>query len=570
MTISKQQQADAVYNMITRQPRQPRQPRQLNKSKSPPMIDLKNILNGKIKITEDNPKFRLSIEDYTKMCNNKILRGMIAKALNIEMESLTAFCKDIKVLDRYIDLSQSTIKEKKIAKALPIKILLTHLPSDSIKMITDYYQTILKYKLIEWFPINKLQKDFVSANPNAIEFLSLPENKEFINWHVLSSNPNAIDFLSLPENKEFINYNYLSCNKSSNPKLIELLKEYIKKTTRWGKINWEELSKNPYAVELFTLPENRYYINWKGLSSNPSPKAIKFLTLDENIEMIKWFEFSSNPCDAAIKFLIDNPHYIDWSGLSANSNIKVIPLITKRINEEKIIEETSPKEYANLKNKVYWRALSANPNAIDLIITKIKEGIRLNEIDWWALSKNPSIFIPFKNNVQAKSKAVARILSRNLPSNSQTRITDLPSDLHKKILVDLVDLSKNELREGIPVEKLNWSWLSENPNAIDFFRERLYFEKNLSELEYDKLPYKINWGNLCRNPKAIELLSMPENYEKIDWQNLSKNPKAIYLLEDRVKYQIKIQQEGRLNSLMLHKKIDWNELSANPAIFVPK
>jgi len=456
--------------------------------------------------------------------------------------------------------SSGSAKEKKKSK-----LLLSHLPSDSIKLITDYYQSLLEYKLVEWYPINNLRKDFVSANLNAIDFLSLPENERYINWYILSENPNAVDFLD--KNEKNIKYHYLSCNKSSNPKLIKLLNEYIEKNPRSKEINKEELSKNKYAIDILTLPKNYYYINWKGLSSNPSPKAIKFLTLDENIENINWFEFSRNPCDNAIQFLIDNPNYIDWSGLSGNTNSKAIPLITKRVKEEKKIEKLSEKEYSKLKNKVCWNALSANINAIKLIIKKIKDGTRLDDIDWWALSKNPSIFNTYKNNIGAKIKIVERILSSNISSKSQTRVTDLPKDLHEKITKELLSISKNELREGIPFDKLNLNILCENPNAIDLLRERMIFEKNLSKDEYNRLPSKINWGNLCRNPKAIELLSLEENYNNLNWSELSKNPKAIDLLEKRVKY-LSLNPQI-VNTLRLHERISWNELSANLAIFVP-
>ena len=563
MLKSKQDKADAVYKMLTRQ---------MNKSKSsssPPLIDLRKILNGEAFIDIDNPKLRLSIDDYNEMCKNKDIKEVIARVLNTDANSLSAFCKDVKILEKYVDLTATTIKEKKIAKRAPIKFLLTHLPDESLKLITDHYQTLLKYKLVDWLPSNKLSNDFVSANPNAIDFFSLPHNRRLIAWHILSENPNAVDFLSLPENKRFIFYHYLSCNKSSNPKLIKLLKDYIKANPD-PHINWEELSKNPYAIEILTSPENYDYIDWKGLSSNTSSGAIKFLISDKNIKFVKWFEFSSNPCDAAIKFLKDNPQHIDWSGLSANTNSKAIPLINKKIKEENQLYELSPTEYAKLQNKVYWRALSANSKAIPLIITKIKEGIRLDDIDWDALSKNPAIFFTFKRNIETKSKIVARILSNSLVS-TKTKITDLPDDLHKKIIVDLKTISKNILRDGIPVDKLNWNYLSANPNAIDLLRERMNFEKKLTEEEYNKLPYQINWSALCTNsdPEAIKLLSLEENYDKIDWLRLSDNPNAIKLLEKRVKYQLGLNGD-ELNGLSIHKRISWQKISTNPAIFVPK
>ena len=65
-------------------------------------------------------------------------------------ESLSAFCEDVKVLESYVDLSQSTIKEKKIAKRLPIIKLLTDLPVELIQAITNKFESLLKIKLVEW------------------------------------------------------------------------------------------------------------------------------------------------------------------------------------------------------------------------------------------------------------------------------------------------------------------------------------------------------------------------------------------------------------------------------------
>ena len=528
-----------------------------------------------------NPLSMLSIKNYDLICKNEEFKKIMALALQIEVSKLTEYCKDITTFSNYIDSLAKTKKEKVKAKLSPINelspellsgmsaktITFLDIPDKALKIIKEKYKTLLEYKLRSWFPSNKLSNDFVSANPNAVDFFSLQQNRRFINWYILSENPNAIDFLSLPENKSFISYHYLSRNKSSNPKLIELLKAELKANPDIRReINWEELSKNPYAIDILTSPENYSYINWKSLSSNTSAAAIEFL-LGENIKFVKWFEFSQNNCDAAITFLKDNPDYIDWGGLSGNTNSIAILLIKKKIKEENQLYELSPKEYAKLKNKVYWRALSANPKAIPFIITKIKEGIRLDDIDWDALSKNPAIFFPFKKNINAKSKIVSSILSR---ARAKTGIANLPDELHDKIVVDLITISINKLREGIPVDKLNWSYLCQNPNAIDLIRDQMDFEKNLSKEEYDRLPYKINWSALCTNsdPGAIDLLNLPDNYDNIDWLRLSDNPNAIQLLEKRVKYQLSLNGE-QLNGLSIHKRINFQKISKNPYIFFP-
>jgi hypothetical protein len=58
---------------------------------------------------------------------------------------------------------------------------------------------------------------------------------------------------------------------------------------------------------------------------------------------------------------------------------------------------------------------------------------------------------------------------------------------------------------------------------------------------------KINWNWLSTNPNAIHLLGT--NPEKINWEYLSENPNASHLLEKNPEI------------------IDWNLLSANPSIF---
>ena len=46
---------------------------------------------------EDNPLFKLSIEDYENICKDESIKVIIAKALNINIKSLTAFCKNINI-----------------------------------------------------------------------------------------------------------------------------------------------------------------------------------------------------------------------------------------------------------------------------------------------------------------------------------------------------------------------------------------------------------------------------------------------------------------------------------------
>ena len=58
---------------------------------------------------------------------------------------------------------------------------------------------------------------------------------------------------------------------------------------------------------------------------------------------------------------------------------------------------------------------------------------------------------------------------------------------------------------------------------------------------------KINWAWLSSNPNAIELLE--KNLDKVDWLWLSLNPNAIHILEQNL------------------DKVNWSNIWANQAIF---
>jgi len=112
-----------------------------------------------------------------------------------------------------------------------------------------------------------------------------------------------------------------------------------------------------------------------------------------------------------------------------------------------------------------------------------------------------------------------------------------------------------KLLDWIPLEKLNWSWLSQNPGAIHLL------EKN---------PEKIDWYWLSMNPNAIHLLE--KNLDKICWGHISEITSAIHLLEqnpDRIVWRKLTCNKGAIHLLEKNQdKIDWISLSKNPSIFV--
>ena len=370
--------------------------------------DTSMIANLKDKI--NNPIFNLSVTDYERMCENKMMTKMMSKVIGCEEKQLKKFCKYINVFADNIKSSPKSIKNKmKVTNSINAsnrKGSLNVLPDDILDKIVKKYKTLfkIKYKLKDWIPLDKLNWGFLSLNPDAIELLK--ENPDKIEWIWLSSNPNAIELLKekideenkmdkeylkkLPSNKK-IDYSNLSENVNSiellrenpkninwmrlsaNPSAIGLLKANLEK------IHWRQLSRNINAMEL--LEDNLGKINWTALARNPNNRAIELLKA--NPKKIDWIQLSKNP--AAIKLLKKKPNYIDWHSLSRNTNIEAIKLL--KANREKID----------------WNWLSENPNAIELLKERIVEENEMNEeylknlpsnkkINWKELSKNPSIF----------------------------------------------------------------------------------------------------------------------------------------------------------------------------------
>ena len=111
-------------------------------------------------------------------------------------------------------------------------------------------------------------------------------------------------------------------------------------------------------------------------------------------------------------------------------------------------------------------------------------------------------------------------------------------------------------------EKINWKYLSGNPNAIHLLEKNLdkinrwwywwswrswwyWLSKTPYALDLlKKSQYKIDWECLSKNPNAISILE--KNPENIYWPYLSENPNAISILEKNI------------------YKIDWFYLSHNP------
>lgn len=339
-------------------------------------------------------------------------------------------------------------------KTLPIKTLLTDLPTDSIRLITYHYQSLLKYKLRDWAR-DWIHKDYENSK------IHKQDTNYFDN---LSANQNAIDFLTLPENIKKINYYYLSEN--INPKALLLIEKKIIEEQKLSKteverspnrINWYQLSQNPIAVELLEKYENK--INWSGLVNNPNPDALRLikkeLKRDINSKNIDWEELSAN--SIVFELLKENPDYIDYidySGLSMNPLPEAIQLLEE--NPDKI-------EYAML-------AGNTNPDALKILKKIIKR--HHDEINWVHLAGNtsPEAIKILRDNLQ-------KIDVDNYDWEVKSTLSSNPSEEAFKLLktnrrlIDWTALSKNPNLKAIEMLRVNqsniyWPSFSTNPSIF--------------------------------------------------------------------------------------------------------
>jgi hypothetical protein len=406
----------------------------------------------------NNPLFNLTIVDYELMCGNKMITKMMAKVLECDEKQLKKFCKYINVFKENINSSPKSIKNK-----MKPKMTLNKLPNDLKTQIVEKYMSLFptKYVLRELMPLEKINWQWLSQNPNAIDLLKEKMNNEYelgqevlnklqykdkIDWGDLSGNPNAIELLEEKINRE----NGMS-------------KEYLDNLDPTNKIDWNLLSENPNAIEL--LKANPKKINWDILSKNPSDKAIELLKA--NPEKIDWHLLSKNPNSQAIKMLKANLDKINWLLLSANTNPAAIELL-----------KANPK-------KIDWQWLSQNPNAIELLKANPKE------IYWNELSENTNAIELLKAN---QDEIDWRRLSGNVNPEAIKLI--------KKRLKYLRKLSDTEYYDLSDSEYLDWEDLSRNPAAIELLEEKINEEKNMPELEnrYDE----ISWALLSANPAIFE------------------------------------------------------------------
>ena len=153
-------------------------------------------------------------------------------------------------------------------------------------------------KLLDWIPIDELNWEYMSSNPNAIHLLE--KNLGKVSWYSLSSNPNAIHILE--ENLDKVYWSEVS----QNPNAIPLLEKNL------DKVDWYYLAgHNPNAIPLLEKHLDKMTTEcWEQLSSNPNAIHI----IEQNLEYMESYWLL---CGA---YLFENPNIftIDYNAMKTN------------------------------------------------------------------------------------------------------------------------------------------------------------------------------------------------------------------------------------------------------------
>ena len=199
----------------------------------------------------------------------------------------------------------------------------------------------------------------------------------------------------------------------------------------------------------------------------------------------------------------------------------------------------------------------------------------------------------FKENIKSSPKSIKnKMISEKNTKASKMRgsLNTLPDDVYSLIVEQYKTIFKikYKLKDWIPPEKLDWVYLSANPNAIEMLKanpnkiHKMGLSRNTNDEAIELLnayPNKIDWWVLSSNPTAIELLK--KNLDNINWGELSRNPNAIELLKanrNNINYsnlsanpnaidliKNKINEENDIGeNLDYTKNINWKLLSTNP------
>ena len=381
-----------------------------------------------------------------------------------------------------------------------------------------------------------------------------------------------VDGISL----ENLNFEYLALNPRLSPSLI---KEIIKLIGDEDKL--KEYYDNKEIIKLIGVEDilKEFYHN---LAKNENPKVFSILRKEyrdfPDSDKLDWTALSANP--NAISILVKeykkNPlsNRIDFYALSSNTHLYAIRILKKRIDWD-------------------WYALSANPNAISILVKEYKKNPLSNRINFYALSSNPNIselkdilveeanFNKLDMEYLASNQFAPRELLEKIMEKEDRRLFAM---LAMNPNPEAITLLRNEYIRDPESKKIIWMLLSENTNPEAITLLRMCIDNKIKEykltIEQNYVDY-ISFSSLGANPtsEAITLLKKYINienrrlglfskYSKINWDTLSSNPhpEAITLLREKIEKERTEPYHSRkpiIGNIIENIRINWEKISAN-------
>jgi hypothetical protein len=165
-----------------------------------------------------------------------------------------------------------------------------------------------------------------------------------------------------PENKAITanDYDGDSKKEEENEFISEWISAIKERIEYENKLSREELNKR--------YPSCYNLINWNAISVSSNPKTIELLK--EYPENICWNSLCANEHPYAIELLKKYTGKIYWYALCLNKNPDVIPLLKERIELEKTLLTST--NYSQYTNTINWEHLFNNECMFELIMDRIE------------------------------------------------------------------------------------------------------------------------------------------------------------------------------------------------------
>ena len=282
--------------------------------------------------------------------------------------------------------------------------------SELASIILEKYPNLINWNELSKNPNDKaadLLIDELNNNNNKIEL--------YDNNLITNSNNKIVDYIlekTKTNNVAPFNYDFLAKNK--NPKIVVLLRKYIKNAldvynqNLVGRIepsnlikNKENLNTNPDKAFTDLLNDYDFLIDYNYLSMNNSEFAIKIL--DKNKDKINWDYLAYNTNPDAIDMLIT--HFKDNKENLISLRYNNSDYAMDKLNELLDSKHIDISDFYHFKN-----TLSLNEYAIELL-EKYPD-----LIDWKNIWRNKNIFLNInkkKNKLKNKLKKKSKKKSKN-------------------------------------------------------------------------------------------------------------------------------------------------------------